>query len=269
LGVLQRSHLGFNFLHEGRKRRYEVITNKIIQATVIICASLILASCAVNKLDNSLDYKTGRYAPSKSFEGTLAVDEFVDLRPQGTTSDAKKWIGFIPGVLWIDFVSETPDTFTGFSSYNSFPFKSSFARAIYRNISENGLFEKTVYLPEERYAKAKWRLEGILRQTTLKERCYYYGSGFYAWCTRIIGLPYVSYETEIGITLRLRRLSDDEIIWTHELKGTKTDKYYNIYQLMTGKDEKHILSYNFSKILEAQMPVAMESLKAALAASQR
>ncbi len=241
--------------------------NKAFRVAVILCAYFVLASCAVNKLDNSLDYRTGGYAPSKPFAGTLGVDEFIDLRPQGTTSDAKKWIGFIPGVLWIDFVSEIPDTFTGFSSYNSFPFKTSFARAIYRNIGENDLFEKTVYLPEDRYAKTAWRLEGILRQTTLKERCYYYGSGFYAWCTRIIGLPYVSYELDLDILLRLRRISDDKIIWTHELKGSRTDRYYNIYQLMLGKDEKNILSYNFSNILAEKMPAAMESLKAALGAS--
>lgn len=239
--------------------------SKILRAAAIVCVFFISTSCAVGKLDNSLDYRTSsRYAPSKPFAGTLGVDEFIDLRPQGTTSDAKKWIGFIPGVLWIDFVSETPDTFTGFSSYNSFPFKSSFARAIYRNISENGFFEKTVYLPEDRYAKTAWRLEGILRQTTLRERCYYYWSGFYAWCTRIIGLPYISYETDLNITLRLRRIIDDEIIWTHELKGSGTDRYYNIYQLMAGKEEKHILSYNFSKILEEKMPAAMESMKEAL-----
>lgn len=71
------------------KRRYDMTINKIFQATVIICASLVFASCAVSKLDNSLDYRTGRYTPSKPFEGTLGVDEFIDLRPQGTTSDAK------------------------------------------------------------------------------------------------------------------------------------------------------------------------------------
>ncbi|RPJ17525.1 MAG: hypothetical protein EHM30_03350 [Desulfobacteraceae bacterium] len=239
-------------------------TKKIFMAVIAVCALFILTSCAVNKLDNSLDYRTNRYAPSKPFEGTLGVDEFTDMRPQGTTSDAKKWIGFIPGVLWIDYVSETPDTYTGFSSYNSFPFKSSFARAIYRNIGENGLFEKTVFLPEERYAKTAWRLEGIIRQTTLKERCYYYGSGFYAWFTRIIGLPYVSYETDLHITLRLRSTGNDNIIWTYELKGSGTDRYYNIYQLMTGKEEKHILSYIFSRILEEKMPAAMESMKEAL-----
>ncbi|MBU3948001.1 MAG: hypothetical protein KJ826_07260 [Proteobacteria bacterium] len=246
---------------------------KILSGVLLIFISVVLTSCAINKLDNSLDYKTdyktacktAGNAPLKPFAETLGVDEFIDLRPQGTTSDAKKWIGFIPGVLWIDFVSENPDTYTGFSTYNSFPFKASLARAIYKDISRNNLFGQVFYLPENRYVNTALRLEGILRQTTLKERCYYYGSGFYAWCTRIIGLPYISYEINLDITLRLRRLSDNEIIWTHELKGKREDRYYNIYQLMVGKDNKHILSYNFSKILEEKMPSAIESLEETLA----
>ncbi len=237
---------------------------RISLGILLMFVFVVFASCAINKLDNSLDYKTAGYVSLKPIEETLGVDEFIDLRPQGTTSDAKKWLGFIPGVLWIDFVSETPDTYSGFSTYNSFPFKSSFSRAIYNDISRNRLFRRVFYLPEDRYANTALRLEGILRQTTLKERCYFYGSGFYAWCTRIIGLPYISYEVTLDITLRLRRLSDNEIIWTHELRGNREDAYYNIYQLMMGKEDKHILSYNFSKILEEKIPPVMESLRETL-----
>jgi len=242
----------------------KMCANKIRQSVFIVVVLVLLSSCAASKLDQSLDFSAGSYAPPRAYQGILGVDEFLDLRPQGSTSDAKKWVSFIPGILWLEFITETPDTSTVFSSYDSFPFKTAYARAIYKYMKENNLFEKAVYLPEERYIKTTWRLEGLIKRTTLKETGYYYGSSFYSWFTRIIGLPYVSYEFSLDLTLRLRRLNDDKIIWTYDLKGARRDKYNNVYRLMKGKENKHVLSYNFSKILEEQMPSALNSLKKAL-----
>lgn len=212
----------------------------------------------------SLDFYAGLDNSTKPHEGVLGVDEFIDLRPQASTSDAKKWLGFIPGVFWLDFVSELPDTRTGFSDFNSVSFKMAFAHAIYKNMEQTSLFKKTIFLPRDKYASIDYRLEGILNRTFLKETGYYYGSGVYAWVTRIIGLPYVSYEVSIDITLRLRRVDNNEIIWTYELKGDRKDKYYNVYKLASGEDGKHILSYNISKILEEQMPFVLQSMRKAV-----
>lgn len=235
----------------------------------LIIIFVFLSSCATSNLDLSLDFdstKAYMEVPSEgaSYKGVLGVDEFIDLRPQITTSDAKKWLGFIPGVLWIKFISEIPDTYAAFSSYNSGPFKMSVAHAIYTHIERNRIFEKIVFLPKDKYAKIDYRLEGVLNRTFLKETGYYYGSSFYAWVTRIIGLPYVSYEFSIDITLRLRRIDTNEIFWTYELKGGRTDKYYSVYQLTKGREGKHIISYNFSKILKAEMPSVLKSMKNAI-----
>ncbi|MBM4137256.1 MAG: hypothetical protein FJ241_10570 [Nitrospira sp.] len=264
------------------------------QWIVVVLFSVLISACATSQLDLSLDFYTGLDNSIKPREGVLGVDEFIDLRPQASTSDTKKWLGFIPGVFWLTFVSEMPDTYTGFSDYKSVPFKISLAQAIYKNIEQNRIFERTVFLPRDKYASIDYRFEGILNRTVLKETGYYYGSGVYAWITRIIGLPYVSYEVSIDITLILRRITANgnnplespltplwkggaegdfkggkggfsgEIIWTYELKGTRRDKYYNIYQLAHGKEGKHILSYNISKILEEQMPVVLQSMRRAL-----
>ena len=224
----------------------------------------LVSACSASKLDLSLDFKNDKPLYASAFRKVLGVDEFIDLRPQAATSDAKKWSGFIPGTLWLDFISEIPDTYTGFSFYNSGPFKIGFAHAIYKDIEEARLFEKSVFLPNDRYASIDYLLEGILNRTTVRETGYYYGSSFYAWITRIVGLPYVSYEFSLDITLRLRRVDNNEIIWSHELKGGRVDKYYNIYQLTDGKEGKHIISYNFSEILKEQMPSALEGMRLAM-----
>lgn len=241
-----------------------MLTEKIRLWTLLIIISIFFSDCGASRLDLSVDFFTDPNHTSGPHKGVLGVDEFIDLRPQATTSDSKKWVGFIPGVLWIDFLSEIPDTYTGFSVYNSSPFKMAFAHAIYTNIERNRVFEKIVFLPRDKYTSIDYRLEGILNQTSLKETGYYYGSSFYAWITRIMGLPYVSYEFSLDITLQLRRIDTNDIIWTYELKGSRIDKYYNVYQLTKGKEGKHIISYNFSKILEEQMPSAIESMKKTL-----
>lgn len=235
---------------------------------LIIAVCVLISSCSSANLDLSLDFNAMPEEKTVSHKGVIGVDEFIDLRPQITTSEAKKWMGFIPGVLWLEFVSDIPDTYTGFSSYNSSPFKMNIAHAIYKDFEKNMVFEKVVFLPKDRYAKIDYRLEGVLNKTFLKETGYYYGSGFYAWITRIIGLPYVSYEFELDVTLRIRDVKSNDIVWSCDLKGTRIDKFYNIYQLNSGKDNKHIISYNFSRIIESEMPNILKSIRETLDAKK-
>lgn len=241
-----------------------MLTEKLVLQTCLIIIFILMPACGVSRLDLSVDFYATHENSIKPHKGVLGVEEFIDLRPQTTTSDAKKWLGFIPGVLWVEFISELPDVYTSFSSYNSTSFKTTFAHAIYTDIERNNIFEKTVFLPRDRHEKVDYILEGILTRTFLKETGYYYGSSFYAWATRIIGLPYVSYEFNLDIIIQLRRMDTKDIVWTYQLKGTRTDKYYNIYHLTKGKDGKHIISYNFSKILKDQMSSAIKSMKKTL-----
>jgi hypothetical protein len=231
---------------------------------LILAIIVFLPACATTQLDLSLDTDLSSESPVAAHDGILGVDEFIDLRPQVTTSDSKKWLGFIPGVFWLNIISEIPDTYTGFSDYRSGSFKVSFAKSVYKKMERDGLFKKTIFLPADKYAYADYRLEGLINRTFLRETGYYYGSGMYAWLTRIIGLPYVSYEIIIDVTLRIRRLDTNEILWTCDLKGNRIDKYNNIYQLNKGREGKHILAYNIAKILEEQMPVVIQSMRTAM-----
>ncbi len=258
-----RKHLFIKYIPRKRENHSYLFDNKVRWFFLLFCLSLLQA-CAAPKLDLSLDFAPPEEICQKPIQGVLGVDEFIDLRPQATTSDARKWLGFIPGVFWLEFLSEIPDTYTGFSTYNSSPFEHAFSYAIYNHLKQSKLFSDTVFLLEDKYQEIDYRLEGLLKRTLLKETGYYYGSGMYAWITRIFGLPYVSYEIDIDITLRLRKIETNEIIWTYELIGDRIDRYYNIYQLAGGKEGKHILSYNISKILEEKMPEVLKSMKEAL-----
>jgi hypothetical protein len=230
----------------------------------IIALLFLLSSCATAPLDLSLDFQVPAANSVQPIKGVLGVDEFIDLRERISTGDDKKWMGFVPGVLWLNIISETPDTYTGFSAYNSGPFTRAFALAVFKGMEQSGVFEKTVFLLRDKYAPINYRLEGVLNRTLLKETGYYYGSGFYAWLTRIIGLPYVSYEFSLDITLKLRRMDTNEIVWVYELKGEGVDKFNTVYRLTSGKEGRHVLSYDFSKILKEKMPSAMESMRKAL-----
>lgn len=74
----------------------------------------------------------------------------------------------------------------------------------------------------------------------------------------------VSYEFDMNITLRLRRMDTNEVIWVYELKGNGRDKFNSVYRLTAGREGKHVLSYNLSNILKEQMPIALESMRKTL-----
>jgi hypothetical protein len=194
----------------------------------------------------------------------LGVDNFVDLRPQTRGSDNKKWMGFIPGILWIEISSDIPEIYTAFSPFNSRPFNFNIAQAMADIMRQSGLCHTVFFLPEDPYRYIDYRLEGILRRSLVEETGYYYGSGIYTWVTRILGLPYVSYNMELKVDLRLRSMTTNEILWKATIAGTREDKYHNVYDLAKGIDGKHLIAYNFSQIISEQLPDILSGLRKAM-----
>ncbi len=103
-----------------------------------------------------------------------------------------------------------------------------------------------------------------MRRSLVEETGYYYGSSIYAWVTRILGLPYVSYNMELEVDLRLCSINTNEILWKGTIAGTREDKYHNVYGLARGIDGKHIIAYNFSQIMSEQLPDILSGLRNAL-----
>jgi len=79
-----------------------------------------------------------------------------------------------------------------------------------------------------------------------------------------MGLPYVSYEVILEADLRLRNITTRKIIWEGRIKGKRTDKYNNIYQLTRGKKGKQLIAYNFSKILHKQLASLIDDMAGTL-----
>ncbi|MCD6197113.1 MAG: hypothetical protein J7K15_00880 [Deltaproteobacteria bacterium] len=233
-----------------------------------IATGLLLGGCAASQLDMSVRSVAPVPFDTDTAESplqiVLGVDNFVDLRPQTRGSDNKKWMGFIPGILWIEISSDIPEIYTAFSPFNSRPFNFNVAQAIADTIGQSSLCRAVVFLPEDPYRHIDYRLEGVLRRSLVEETGYYYGSGIYAWVTRIFGLPYVSYNMELEVDLRLRSMTTNDVLWKGTIAGTREDKYHNVYGLAEGIDGKHIIAYNFSQIMSEQLPDILSGLRKAL-----
>ena len=249
--------MSFRFNEIGRRARYRVL--------VTIGAWLLLAGCAASQLDFSLASKgSPPVMASKVRPVVIGVDEFVDLRPQLRGSDNKKWLAFIPGILWLDIDSDVPEVYTAFTPFNSRPMAMNVARSLAQDIRQSGLFQSVVFLPEDPYQEVGYRLEGVVRRTFVHERGYYYGSSIYAWATRVLGLPYVSYTVDLEVDLRLRSMATHEVVWSGRIAGQRRDKYYNVYAVAHGREGKHLIAYNFTKILAKALPGILQGMAQAV-----
>ncbi|MCK4838163.1 MAG: hypothetical protein KAS94_05130 [Desulfobulbaceae bacterium] len=228
---------------------------------VLFCLCVFLAGCAAPNLDLSVMPLSLPERHGTPVDGVIGVDRFVDLRPRTRGSDNQKWLGLVPGVLWIDISTDMPEIYTPFSPYNSQPMESNVAESMAEVLGRGGVAQEVVFLPEDPYRQVDYRLEGVLRRTLVKERGYYYGSFAYAWLTRVLGLPYVSYDIELEIDLRLRSMATNQMVWQGKVRGHRTDKYNSVYDLAAGRDGKHLIAYNFSAILSEHVVEIIDEIK--------
>ncbi len=234
--------------------------NRLLLLTL---ALFMITGCSAPGLDLSLKTPLA-FQKEKCFRKTLdlsiGVATFVDMRPQIRGSENQKWLGYIPGVLWVDIGSEMPEIYTAYSPYNSKPMQDNLTEAIASGLSDSEAFREVIYLAQDPYRVTDYRLEGILKRSRVIERGYYYGSSVYAWLLRVLGLPYVSYDVNLEADLRLRDMNSLEVIWRGRIKGQRTDKYNSVYKLAGGREGKQLIAYNFSRILHGHLPGLIEEV---------
>lgn len=233
-------------------------------AAILFCAAVLLVGCAAPNLDLSLMPVSVVAGDGLAVDVVIGVDRFIDLRPRTRGSDNQKWLGLVPGVLWIDISTDMPEIYTPFSPYNSQPMESNVAESMAGILSRAGVAREVIFLPGDPYRQVDYRLEGILRRTWVKERGYYYGSFAYAWLTRVFGLPYVSYEIELEVELRLRSMATNQVVWRGGVSGHRTDKYNSVYDLAAGRDGKHLIAYNFSAIMSDHVAEIVDGIRRAV-----
>ncbi len=211
------------------------------------------SGCAAPHLD--LSFKRDLPATRNFMEASasVGVSPFIDLRPQAHGSENQKWLGMIPGILWLEIGTDIPEIYTAFSPFDAKPISESMAEAVADLLKQSKVAGSVIYLPHHPDAQVDYRLEGRLHKTLLTETCYYYGSSLYAWATRVFGLPYVSYDVVLDVELQLKSNATGSIIWSGRLKGEGQDKYNTVYRLAKGKEGKHVIAHNFSELLASEM----------------
>ena len=235
--------------------------------TLLCLFVVLLTGCAAPQLDLSLNSSVVPYrqfGQQEPLPVVIGVEPFVDMRPQAHGSDNQKWKGLIPGILWLEVGSDIPEIYTAFSSFSSKPMSYTVALAVAEILNDSNVSKDVFFIPHNNHSDFEYRLEGVLHKSLVTETCYYYGSFMYAWLTRVVGLPYLTYVFELDVELRLRRLATNEIIWRKRLKGTRDDKYYNVYSLSKGKEGKHLIAWNFADILTPEVVKSIPSLQKAL-----
>ncbi len=227
---------------------------------------VFLTGCAAPQLDLSLNAPVLHHQPSSAMPPpvVIGVEPFVDMRPHAHGSDNQKWKGLIPGILWIEIGTDIPEIYTAFCPFSAKPMSHSIALAVAEILNDSKASKEVFFIPHNNHSDYEYRLEGVLHRSLVKETSYFYGSFMYAWLTRVIGLPYVSYEFELDVELRLRQLATNEIVWQTRLSGAGVDKYYNVYSLVKGKDGKHLIAWNFANIITPEVLKSIPALQQAL-----
>jgi hypothetical protein len=244
----------------------KVVPMAAVRQAALLAVVFLLAGCAAPQLDHSLHLPLAVHGPGQLAppDVVIGVEPFVDRRPQAHGSDNQKWKGLIPGVLWLEIGTEMPEIYTAFSPFSSKPMDYSAALAVAEILNAARAGQEVFFIPHNNHGRLDYRLEGVLHRSLVRETSYFYGSFMYAWLTRVIGLPYVSFEFELDVELRLRSMKTDEIVWRSRLTGSSSDKYYNVYSLVKGKEGKDVIAWNFRNILTPAVVGAIPSLRQAL-----
>ncbi len=222
----------------------------------------ILAGCSSPMLDFSLSFNLPEKAVNP-LPYSLAVGTFKDMRPQTRASANRKWLGLVPGVLWVDIATDIPEIYTVFTPFASRPLPDNMARAIAAGIAGTGVFNRVLLAADG--GRADFFLTGTLRKSRLTERCYYYGSFMYAWLARVFALPYVSFVVEMDYDVRLVRVSDGVEVWRRNFTHRVDDRYHTVYELGRGRDGKHLIASIFSRIIARDMGAGLAEIRACLA----
>lgn len=234
---------------------------------IIIPLLLALVGCSSPMLDFSLSFKA---APDQMppLPYSVAVRPFRDLRPQARASANRKWLGLIPGVLWVDIPTDIPEIYTVFTPYASRPLPRNVAEALAGGLAGAKVFRRVSFDDGEGVG-SDFILTGRVKRSRLTERCYYYGSFMYAWLTRVFALPYVSFTIEMDYDVRLIRVSDGAEVWRRGFSHAVSDRYHSVYELGRGRGGKHLLSALFSRIIADDFPAIRAGIRAALAEEGR
>lgn len=204
-----------------------------------------------------------RISETPKYNYTVAVVPFEDKR-KDMNSSSGALLFYVPLVPFGYVTYQRPELASSFVSISEFDFKPSedLANAVLSSLRRSNIFKDAFYTSGAEKGKADLLLCGEVLSTE------YYGRSF-SYCLSsasrifwVLGLPSGSSRNELVVKLRLKRCSDDKIVWEYSFSKEETI-FHNIY-MNRGKDVKA-----YSSIMETGMNAALADLDKLLEAQTK
>ena len=150
------------------------------------------------------------------YEKEVAVIPFDEMR--GDRNVTGTYLLYLIPLMPFGFAEhERPDAARGFLTIYEFDFSMSedLAKAAASSIRKSGIFKDCYFTFGGEKSRADLVLSGQVRSTTYKGTIYSYGLSVFAPCLWFLGLPSGSSRDELTMSLELRDVKTNEMIWEY------------------------------------------------------
>lgn len=178
--------------------------------------------------------------PAVSSGGTadLIVLNFRDMR-QGDNRGGTWWLAYIPCWLWATQTYERPEAWIRAKSSPQYSLSTDLPNAVRIDLMAAGLFGKIDFDPnlDARSAQAAgasyaYALDGEILELVWRRHFTMYGCSFAAWPFQLCGMPLSFGSVSLRLKFRLRRLADQQVVFSREYvadRGGKMDNFFYNY----------------------------------------
>jgi hypothetical protein len=232
---------------------------RFVFIALTVLFSLSITGCAKKAVFTySPEEATGFALSSKPLPLTVAVMPFEDARGKNNVNN--QFVCVIPLMLYCSLSYDRPDTENRFLFVSAYTFHPAedFASAVADELQQHRFFENVVF---DRQGQQGQGTDLVVTGKIIETRYYgenaSYGLSLWAPFLWYIGLPAGKVNNSISLAIEMRRASDGVVVWSHEVRGTRSEivgAYYNWAADFEG----------FPLILREGLHQGMEKLAAAI-----
>lgn len=201
---------------------------KLILIGIII--SIVFVSGCASKAAFSYKPSENQEKSSEKLPLRVAVMPFEDLRGESNTNAAIAYL--IPLMPFGPINYDRPDGANGYLFHSSYNFRPSedLAKATIDEFKSKNVFEEIFLTQREKEPNIDMLMTGVIRETKYNGKIISYGLSAYGPLLWFIGLPAGHVTNTLDFSIELKRVSDGEIVWKHDVKkecSKVSGLYYN------------------------------------------